>query len=233
MPFWYQLPIPTLGEPQPATVRITEWLIGVGDEVHRGTRIAVIEAPIGRYVVLANGDGVLRERHFPAGAEIGLAPPIAVIATDGESLPYGRPYSLGERLEESASDAGPPAAKSHRLPAIADCYAMNVTPEGEVWLNYYTDFPLVRLRGFALADVWQCFHPMGKAFAVVETDLLYLHDGSFKTSALERLQEQQTLTAIDEEGVGLSLNKETRPAVAARGSSLIVKTETALYELIS
>jgi hypothetical protein len=47
-------------------------------------------------------------------------------------------------------------ANSQRLPAIADCYAMNVTPEGEVWLNYYTDFPLVRLRGFALADVRHC-----------------------------------------------------------------------------
>jgi len=47
MPFWYQLPIPALGEPPPANVRITEWLIGVGDEVHRGARIAVIEAPTG------------------------------------------------------------------------------------------------------------------------------------------------------------------------------------------
>ena len=101
MPFWYQLPIPALGEPRPANVRITEWLIGVDDEVHRGTRIAVIEAPTGRYVVLANGEGVLRELHFPAGAEIDFVTPIAVIAADGENIPYGRPYSLAERLAES------------------------------------------------------------------------------------------------------------------------------------
>ncbi len=101
MPFWYQLPIPPLGEPQPANVYIVEWLLQVGAEVHRGTRIAVIEAPTGRYVVIANGDGVLRERHFPAGAEIDFATPIAVISADGENIPYGRPYSLAERLAES------------------------------------------------------------------------------------------------------------------------------------
>ena len=34
-------------------------------------------------------------------------------------------------------------AEQHGLPMISDCYAMNVGPGGEVWLNYYTDFPLV------------------------------------------------------------------------------------------
>jgi hypothetical protein len=79
MPFWYQVPIPALDDPQPAKVRLAEWLVAIGGEVHRGTRIAVIEAPSGRYFVLANGEGILRERHFPAGAEIDLVTPIAVI----------------------------------------------------------------------------------------------------------------------------------------------------------
>jgi pyruvate/2-oxoglutarate dehydrogenase complex dihydrolipoamide acyltransferase (E2) component len=101
MPFWYQVPIPALDDPQPVNVRLVEWLVGVGDEVHRGTKMAVIEAPTGRYVVIANGDGVFREQHFPAGAEIESTTPIGVIATDGENIPYGRPYSLAERLGES------------------------------------------------------------------------------------------------------------------------------------
>jgi hypothetical protein len=123
-------------------------------------------------------------------------------------------------------------ATKYGLPMIADCYAMNVTPEGEVWLNYYTDFPLVRLRDFALEHLWQCAHPMGKAFAVRGPEVLYLHDGRFRTSVLEQLQEQQTVMTVDEHGAVLSLDKEARPVVAARGSMLIVKTETALYELI-
>ncbi len=31
------------------------------------------------------------------------------------------------------------------VPSIADCYALNVCSDREVWLCYYTDFPLVRL----------------------------------------------------------------------------------------
>src|SRR4051812_41104841 len=41
MPFWYHLPVPPLDEPQPATVRLAEWLLDVGAEVHQGTRVAV------------------------------------------------------------------------------------------------------------------------------------------------------------------------------------------------
>jgi hypothetical protein len=110
---------------------------------------------------------------------------------------------------------------------------MNAAPEGHVWLNYYSAFPLVHLRDFALQNLLQCFHPMGKAFAVTGAEVLYLHDGNFRTSRLERLQEQQTVTAIDDQGAGLPLNGEIRPMVAARGSRLIVKTGSALYELIS
>jgi pyruvate/2-oxoglutarate dehydrogenase complex dihydrolipoamide acyltransferase (E2) component len=102
MPFWYQVPIPTLDDPQPTSVHLVRWLVDVGAEVHRGTKIAIIEAPTGRYVVMTNGDGRLRERHFPAGAEIELMTPIAVITADGESIPYGRPVSLAERVDESA-----------------------------------------------------------------------------------------------------------------------------------
>jgi len=82
-------------------VRLVRWLVDEGAAVHRGSGIAIIEAPSGQYSVLANGDGLLRERHFPAGAEIGLSTPIAVIAADGENIPYGRPYSLAERVAKS------------------------------------------------------------------------------------------------------------------------------------
>ena len=59
---------------------------------------SLIEAAVGRFAVSANGDGLLRKRLFPVGAEIESSVPIAVIAADGESMPYGKPYSLAERL---------------------------------------------------------------------------------------------------------------------------------------
>lgn len=68
MPFYYHLPIPKLDDPQPKHVRLVKWLLKEGAAVHRGTRIAVIEAPSGRYAVSANGSGLFRERHFPIGA---------------------------------------------------------------------------------------------------------------------------------------------------------------------
>ena len=103
MPFWCEVPIPKLDDPQPKIVRLVQWLLDEGAPVPRGTRIAIIEAQDGRYAVLANGDGLLREKRFLPGAEIALSTSIAVIAADGENIPYGRPYSLAEHLDKSGS----------------------------------------------------------------------------------------------------------------------------------
>jgi hypothetical protein len=40
------------------------------------------------------------------------------------------------------------------LDAICDCYALNVESEENVWLYYYTEFPLVHLRHREVASVW-------------------------------------------------------------------------------
>ena len=98
MPFWYHLPAPTIGDGQQGPLRIKKWLLENGAEVHKGTRILIVEAGSSDYAVSANGDGFLREKLFPAGAQIDPSSPIAVIAADGENIPYGRPYSLAERL---------------------------------------------------------------------------------------------------------------------------------------
>lgn len=123
-------------------------------------------------------------------------------------------------------------AARHCLPMIADCYAMNVSSEGEVWLNYYMDFPLVRLQAFTLREVRQHFGPMGHAFAIRGTKVIYLRNGQFMVRELEQPQERQAATAVDEQGLSLSLNRDAGSTPAARGSSFLVETETALYELV-
>jgi hypothetical protein len=52
------------------------------------------------------------------------------------------------------------------LDSICDCYALNVESEKDVWLYYYTEFPLVRLRRREIESVWKM--PLGGsgAFAV-------------------------------------------------------------------
>ena len=66
--------------------------------------------------------------------------------------------SAGNKLYEFRPNAG--------LEAICDCYALNIESDEDVWLYYYTEFPLVRLHHREIASVWQM--PLGGsgAFAV-------------------------------------------------------------------
>lgn len=53
------------------------------------------------------------------------------------------------------------------LGRMADCTAMNVAEDGSVWVYYYTDFPLVRLRDGKLVRAWgQLPVEFAEAFAV-------------------------------------------------------------------
>jgi pyruvate/2-oxoglutarate dehydrogenase complex dihydrolipoamide acyltransferase (E2) component len=83
------------------SARLVKWLIKEGDEFHAGTRLAIVETPSFRFTVLANGDGFIRERLFPAGAEVQVGTAIATANADGDKIPYGRPYSLAERTADS------------------------------------------------------------------------------------------------------------------------------------
>jgi pyruvate/2-oxoglutarate dehydrogenase complex dihydrolipoamide acyltransferase (E2) component len=89
--------MPTLPNSAHGLVRLVKWLVNDGAEIHAGTRLAVVETPTGTFA-MANGDGFVRERLFPVGAELPPETPIATINADGEKIPYGRPYSVAERV---------------------------------------------------------------------------------------------------------------------------------------
>jgi|HubBroStandDraft_4_1064222.scaffolds.fasta_scaffold585287_2 pyruvate/2-oxoglutarate dehydrogenase complex dihydrolipoamide acyltransferase (E2) component len=99
MPFWYHIPVPVISDSSSQAVRLAKWLVKDHEEVHAGTPLAILESPKGRFVVLANGDGFIRERLFPVGAELQTGTPIATVNADGEKIPYGKPYSRAERIE--------------------------------------------------------------------------------------------------------------------------------------
>lgn len=128
-------------------------------------------------------------------------------------------------------------AKENELPFIDDCYAMNVISEDEVWLSYYSAFPLVSIRDFQLHQVWNDFGPIDKAFAVFESDVVFpkcytrIHEGRSQLLRRTLAESPQTepLEATDDEGgiIGGQFK------AAARGSQFYLWTETALYELAS
>jgi hypothetical protein len=123
-------------------------------------------------------------------------------------------------------------AEQNGLPMICDCYAMNATPSGDVWLNYYTDFPLVRLHDCSIQNVWRDFGVMGNNFAIRDGAALHVRDTKFMTKDLEHHQPMD-INAIDEGGFNLTPISSPHLGVAARAASLVINTGTAIYESIA
>jgi hypothetical protein len=121
-------------------------------------------------------------------------------------------------------------AEQNALPMIADCYAMNVDSTGAVWINYYTDFPLVRLSNFKLDQIWNEFGVLGKTFAVRGNELIHLREDRLATSSLiePRAPEPIFMQAVDESGIAIRYAD-----IAARGMSLAINTNNAVYTLLN
>jgi len=62
---------------------------------------------------------------------------------------------------------------SKGLDSICDCYALNVESEEDVWLYYYTEFPLVRLHDREIQSVWRMPLEGSDAFAVSASHALF------------------------------------------------------------
>ncbi|MEM7593555.1 MAG: hypothetical protein AAF383_18920 [Cyanobacteria bacterium P01_A01_bin.83] len=73
--------------------------------------------------------------------------------------------SMGEKIYEFYHNA--------EIGQICDCYALNVISAREVWLYYYTEFPLVKLKNYKIQDYW--FVPIkgSSAFAIYRNFALF------------------------------------------------------------
>jgi hypothetical protein len=120
------------------------------------------------------------------------------------------------------------------LPMISDCYAMNVDQTGAMWLNYYTDFPLIRLHNFAIEKIWKDFGVLGNGFAVRGDEVIHMRDNKLVASSLlsTTLHELTDTNVEDENGRVLVPTSQRYADVAARGASLFINTGQALYELL-
>jgi hypothetical protein len=114
------------------------------------------------------------------------------------------------------------------VPDIADCYAMNVVSDGEVWLDYYTDFPLVRLVGGKVEGIWRNIPVKGSSgFAVAGDTALFV--GGYKNRdhlVLVRPGKARGQKFIPTDVDGRPLG---RFSASGRGDRLFLRTVDALY----
>ena len=99
MPFWYFFPMPQIpadAAHQSNRVELVKYLAKEGTQVQMGTPIALVENRWAVFQLRANGPGTLKKNFFDPGMSISIGDPIAIIAADGENIPYGQSYAILE-----------------------------------------------------------------------------------------------------------------------------------------
>jgi pyruvate/2-oxoglutarate dehydrogenase complex dihydrolipoamide acyltransferase (E2) component len=75
-------------------IRLEGWLVKPNEWLETGTPVAIAYAETTRFLVTVNGPGVIGRILREPGALVTPGEAIAVVYADGESIPYGRPYSV-------------------------------------------------------------------------------------------------------------------------------------------
>ena len=125
-------------------------------------------------------------------------------------------------------------AEQNQLPFIDDCYAMNVVSDDEVWLSYYSDFPLVCIRNFRLHHIWKDFGCMQGGFALRGDAVVFPKcytqvegKSQILIRTLSTSSAAESIEAVDENGSAI----DGLVTAFGRGPNLYLLTETALYSL--
>jgi hypothetical protein len=131
-------------------------------------------------------------------------------------------------------------ARRNQLPPIDDCYALNVAANGDVWVNYYSDFPLICLRDMQLDRHWPEFGSLGGTFAVRDKGLVYLRNSQLMFRTFDAASAPEPVNCFNENGEEFvpRLDRYVSGAMrgapgAARGPHLIIDSGTAIYAAIS
>jgi hypothetical protein len=94
------------------------------------------------------------------------------------------------------------------VPPIADCYSLNVVNDQDVWLHYYTDFPLVKLHDKQLSRTWSPTAGASKGFAVYQDRALFAE--AYKRRWLMDFDlhtgQSVQLTPVDKEGQAIQFD---------------------------
>jgi hypothetical protein len=114
------------------------------------------------------------------------------------------------------------------VPSIADCYAMNVGSDREVWLCYYTDFPLVRLLDGKPEGIWLKQPVSGSPGFAVSGELILFAGGYNRKNELflVQLRNMRCKTIMPVDALGETVKKF---AAHGRRDRLFLQRKDALY----
>lgn len=138
------------------------------DDFEKNGRVYSFEGKFVREILLGDGiqtvqatsEGVIWTSYFDEG----------VFGNDGWNDPVGASGLVAfDQFGIKTCEFEPRAG----LDPICDCYALNVASDEDVWLYYYTDFPLVRLRRGRIESVWTMPVSGSDAFAVFDGYALF------------------------------------------------------------
>ncbi|HEV8067358.1 MAG TPA: hypothetical protein VGP76_06460 [Planctomycetaceae bacterium] len=150
------------------------------DDFERNGRVYNRDGTVAGEILL--GDGIKSVQTTPAGVIWTSYFDEGVFGNFGWERPIGESglvawSSEGQKLYEFEP--------GETLDSICDCYALNVETENDVWLYYYTDFPLVHLRDHKIVQSWQIPVAGSAAFAISGSHALFR--GGYKDRDMCRL----------------------------------------------
>ncbi len=120
-------------------------------------------------------------------------------------------------------------AETSGLSHIDDCYALNVCDE-EVWVSYYSDFPLVRLKDFKVHQTWKTFGSF-KAFSIREDELFCVNAYGPRSLSIINLKSgaRDYYSLLDERGTPIDSSRKL--SVAGRLDRLYLYSNDVLLEV--
>lgn len=117
------------------------------------------------------------------------------------------------------------------LDRICDCYAMNVSGE-DVWIYYYTDFPLVQIRNFRTLNHWDMPISGSDGFAVSDSAALfrggYNQRDRYHLISLSNPEPKIVLTFELRDARGRRIEADR---VAGRGESIFLLRDAEVFQL--
>jgi len=92
VPFFYDIKVPDLDEGRGGKYTFVKWLLSGKSDVAANTAFAIVKNGETRYLLRNSGPGFFTPWKVEEGEEISAGQAIGRITTDGELIPYGRPY---------------------------------------------------------------------------------------------------------------------------------------------
>lgn len=113
------------------------------------------------------------------------------------------------------------------VPPIDDCYALNVT-DNDVWLYYYSEFPLVQIKNKKLHKFWEnidiAIDMDVKGFSIVNDKVVFIDRNNNLVAYTLSTTQLQCMTPCDEKGNSINFIN-----YYCRGAMLYLQTEEAFY----